>query len=77
MSRDIWRIHNTRDVLVLAGALVGARLRTVTRLVTTGTTLILGRDGLDRGGDVVECWFSFLRSSHPRPTIYYHIAEEG
>ena len=76
MSQDIWRVHNTRDVLVLDRFLPEGRPPAVTlaqgELVTTITTQLLGGDGLNRDGDVGR-WFSSLGAGHHRPTISHNI----
>ena len=78
MSHDIWRIHNTSDVLVVDRFLPEGWPRAVTlahgELVTTITTQLLGGDGLNRDGDVGR-WFSSLWAGHHRPTISHNITE--
>ena len=72
MSHDIWRVTNTKEVLVTASLITGTLA--CRELVTTVTTASGGRDRLYRGEGAGGCWFS-LRAGHHRPTICDHIAE--
>ena len=72
MFHDIWRVSNTKDVLVTTSLIAGTLA--YRELVTTVSTQVLGSDGLDKRGGAVGCWFSLPRASHHRATICDHIA---